>query len=188
MARVRAWVRVLHRDVGYALAGLVTVFCASGVAVNHVDAWNPSYARASSELALGPLPSGDLEQLERETVRRAGVDPREVQGRRLQSPASFQVFLEEGGEISVDPSTGRGTMLRVTRRPLLFEANVLHLNHAKGVWTWVSDAFAILLAGLALSGLFMLKGPTGLAGRGKWFVLGGLAVPVAFVALYYLSL
>lgn len=184
---VRGWVRVLHRDVGYFLTGLVVVFAISGVAVNHVESWNPSYARSSSAVAIGPLAATDLDGMEREVAARVPLDPAEVRGRRRASPSSFQVFLEEGGEVSLDPATGNGTLLRVARRPLLFETNVLHLNHLKGSWTFVSDAFAVLLAGLAISGLFMLKGRNGLAGRGKWLVAGGLVVPVAFVIHYYAS-
>ncbi|MCE9635249.1 MAG: PepSY-associated TM helix domain-containing protein [Planctomycetes bacterium] len=181
----RFWVRVLHRDVGYFLTGLVVVFALSGIAVNHVDSWNPSYARTTAAVDIGPLVAADLDGMEREVVARVPLDPADVKGRHRESPHSFRVFLDEGGEVSVDPATGRGTMLRVRRRPVLFEANALHLNHLKGVWTWVSDAFAVLLAGLAITGLFMLRGSNGLAGRGKWFVAGGLAVPVGFAIAYY---
>ena len=185
MSRVRHWVRVLHRDVGYFLTGLVLVFCISGIAVNHVDSWNPNYARTEAPLALGPLAAADLDGLEREVVARVPLDPSEVRGRRRASPESFHVFLDEGDEVTVNPATGDGTIVRVRRRPLIFETNVLHLNHLKGTWTFVSDVFAVLLAGLAVTGLFMLKGSTGLAGRGKWFVAGGLAVPVVFLVHYY---
>ncbi len=184
---VRGWIRTLHRDVGYFVSGLVLVFAVSGVAVNHVDSWNPSYAQTTTTLAIGPLAATDLDGMEREVVARAALDPAEVRGRRRASETSFQVFLVEGGEVVVDPRTGAGTLLRVRRRTFLFETNVLHLNHLKGAWTFVSDAFAVLLAGLAISGLFMLKGEKGLAGRGKWFVAGGLVVPVAFVIHYYAS-
>lgn len=182
---VRHWVRVLHRDVGYFLSGLVVAFAVSGVAVNHVDEWNPSYARTTSPIAIGPLTATNLDALEREVVARVPLDPAAVRGRRRATPSQFVVFLEDGGEASLDPATGAGTLLVVTRRPFLFETNVLHLNHLKGAWTFVSDAFAVLLAGLAISGLFMLKGEKGLAGRGKWFVAGGLVVPAAFIAHYY---
>ena len=185
MANLRRWVRVLHRDVGYFLAGLVVVFAISGVAVNHVDAWNPSYERTTTPIAIGPLSAPDLDGMEREVVARVPLAASDVRGRRRASPNEFHVFLDEGGEATVDPATGKGTLLVVRRRTLLFETNVLHLNHLKGAWTIVSDAFAVLLAGLAISGLFMLKGSTGLAGRGKWFVAGGLVVPVAFVIHYY---
>jgi len=63
----------------------------------------------------------------------------------------------------------------------------LHLNHLKGVWTWVADAFAVLLIMLAATGLFILKGKNGLGGRGKWFVTAGLLLPAGFVVLYYMS-
>jgi len=183
-ARWRHGVRVLHRDVGYVLTGMVLVFAISGVAVNHIDAWNPSYARDTQALELGPLPDAPLDALEAAVVARVPLDAADVRGRRL-ADDGFHVFLPDGGEVTVDPATGAGTLLRVRRRPLLFETNVLHLNHLKGAWTFVSDAFAVLLAGLALTGLCMLRGDKGLAGRGKWLVAGGLVVPLAFVLRYY---
>lgn len=185
MSGARRILRVLHRDIGYFLAGLTVVFCVSGVAVNHVESWNPSYARTERAVALGALPAGDLEAMEREVIARVPLSRSEVRGRRLESASSFRVFLDEGGEVTVDPATGEGTLLRVRARPVLFQANVLHLNHVKGSWTFVSDAFAVLLAGLAISGLFMLGGKTGFMGRGKWFVAGGLVVPVVFLVHYY---
>ncbi len=33
--------------------------------------------------------------------------------------------------------------------------------------------------------MIMMKGDRGLAGRGKWFVLAGLAVPVGFIVYMY---
>jgi hypothetical protein len=70
---------------------------------------------------------------------------------------------------------------------VLRDANYLHLNHPKGLWTYVADAYAALLLLLAVTGMFVLRGKKGLAGRGKWFVLAGLALPVAFlIVLRYL--
>ncbi len=79
--------------------------------------------------------------------------------------------------------TGVAVTTRPRERPVLFDSNFLHLNHPKGAWTWIADAFAVLLGGLALSGLFLIKGPLGLAGRGKWFVAAGLLLPLAFLVL-----
>lgn len=36
---MRKW----HRDIGYFIAGLTIIYSISGVAVNHIDDWNPSY-------------------------------------------------------------------------------------------------------------------------------------------------
>jgi len=55
------------------------------------------------------------------------------------------------------------------------------------VWTWVADVYAFLLLFMAVTGMFVLKGRQGLAGRGKWFILAGLVVPLAFIALRYLN-
>ena len=45
----------------------------------------------------------------------------------------------------------------------------------------MADAYAALLLLLAVTGMFVLKGRPGLAGRGKWFVAAGLLVPVLFL-------
>lgn len=186
--RWRRLFRVLHRDIGYLLFGLVLAYSISGVAVNHVADWNPSYSIRVSEVDLGPVPTdGGLDAMEEHVMQAAGLDAHEVTGRQRPGANQFIVFLQQGGEVKVAIDTGRGRMKRVTSRPGLFEMNVLHLNHLKGAWTWVADAFAVLLAFLAVSGIILLKGRTGLMGRGKWFVLAGLLIPIAFVVHYTMT-
>lgn len=190
---LRKWIRVLHRDVGYFLTGLVVLYSVSGIAVNHIDDWNPSYRTEVEPIALGPLgeagqdpfQSLGLDGLEARLVAALALDPAQVQGRRRTSPDEMVVFLPDGGEAKVDVRTGAGSLKRVHPRPFLFQANVLHLNHLKGLWTWVADAFGLLLIGLAVSGLMMLRGQKGFFGRGKWFFGAGLLLPLAFLALYY---
>ncbi|MSP93406.1 MAG: hypothetical protein EXR79_16700 [Myxococcales bacterium] len=178
--------RKLHRDGGYLLCVGTALYALSGLAVNHIEDWNPNLRAEQRPLALGPLPGGaDLGRLEAEVVRRAALDPHEVKGRHRAGPDAFVVFLSNGGEAKVQLSTGTGTLRRLHPRPLLFEANVLHLNHLKGAWTWVADAYALGLFYLAMSGLFMLKGRPGLLGRGKWLAGFGAAVPLGFVAWYH---
>jgi hypothetical protein len=183
--RVRRLIRVLHRDFGYFLVGLVVFYSVSGVAVNHIDDWNPSYSASVTPVAVAPLEGATLDALEREVVAKAGLEEDDVAGRHRPDPRTIVVFLPHGGEARVDIATGEGTIRRVRTRPFLFESNVLHLNHLKGVWTYVADVFAVLLLGLALTGLFMLKGRTGLGGRGKWFVSAGILLPLAFLVYYY---
>jgi len=80
---------------------------------------------------------------------------------------------------------GRGVHKRVSTRAVLYEVNVLHLNHIKGLWTWVADLFAVALCLLAITGMVMMKGQRGLAGRGKWFVGAGLLIPIGFIWYMY---
>ncbi len=183
--RIRKALRVLHRDVGYFLTVLVCLYAVSGIAVNHIDSWNPSYSRTRTALDVGPLADAPADALEAELARRAGIEPSEVTGRHRAGADEFVVFLPNGGEARVALSTGRGEMVRSTTRTLIFESNVLHLNHLKGVWTYVADAFAVALLAMAVSGLFLIEGRKGLLGRGKWFVAAGAALPVAFLVHYY---
>lgn len=180
----KSWFRLnrnLHRDVGYLVSVLTALYAISGLAVNHIDDWNPNYAISAGPVAVGPLDASDLDAAEARIVAALDLDPAQVRGRHHASPAELKVFLEEGGEVVVDPATGQGTIKRVQKRQGLFQANALHLNRLKGAWTFVADAYAVVLFYLAVGGLFMLKGKTGFMGRGKWLVAVGTLVPIAFL-------
>ena len=85
--------------------------------------------------------------------------------------------------MQADATAGVAIVEKPRDRFILRDVNFLHLNHPKGLWTWVADIYAILLAVLAISGLFILRGRNGLAGRGKWFATAGLLVPVVFLVV-----
>jgi hypothetical protein len=63
---------------------------------------------------------------------------------------------------------------------VLATLNRMHLNAAQGLWTWIADAFALSLITLAVTGLFVLKGPKGITGRGAWLTLLGCAIPAGY--------
>jgi len=178
---------VLHRDLGYLACALTALYAVSGIAVNHVADWNASYSTSLERFTLTPPAGASPEALQRALVGKLGLDPATVQGWHRPEPDRFVLFLPDGGEARLDVLSGAGTWKRLRTRPLLFESNVLHLNHIKGVWTYVADAYALVLLILAVTGLFVLKGEKGLMGRGKWWVLAGAAIPAAFVLYYYLA-
>src|SRR5262245_1888964 len=37
--RWRAWLRAIHRDVGYAAIGFTVIYAVSGIAQNHIEDW-----------------------------------------------------------------------------------------------------------------------------------------------------
>jgi hypothetical protein len=173
--------RALHRDIGYAAVALTLAYALSGLAVNHIEDWNPSYRFAERAVDLGPLPAGTLAEQEAFIVEKLALDPRAVRGHFQETEHVLRVFLTEGQEARVDVRTGRGQLKTLARRPVLFEVNTLHLNNLKGVWTWVADLFALALIVLAITGVTMMKGARGITGRGKYFIAAGLAVPVGFI-------
>jgi hypothetical protein len=185
-----AWRKVnrnLHRDLGYLTAGLTVIYALSGLAVNHMEDWNPSYDITHSDLSIGAIDSGErkgddrLDFMQDHVVERLELNPEIVKGRLDQGPERFQVFLEEGGEVIVNPTDGIGRLKIVKKRAFLFQINAMHLNSLKGVWTYIADIFACILLFIAASGVIMLPGKQGFLGRGKWLVGIGLMIPVLAV-------
>lgn len=181
----RKWLRVLHRDVGYVAVALTLAYGLSGLAVNHIDDWNPNYRFTETRFDLGPMPAGSPDRLAAFVVEKLAIDPRVVRGHFQDSETQLRVFLPDGQEVKVDLRTGRGIRKSITTRAVLFEVNSLHLNNLKGIWTYVADVFAVALMFLAITGATMMKGDRGLTGRGKWFIGAGLLVPIAFVIYLY---
>lgn len=175
------WNIVLHRDVGYALAALTIVYAVSGIAVNHINDWNPNYTFERVEQRFEPFPVSDRETMVKLAVERLELPelPRES---FRSSPEVLELYYE-GWSAEVFATEGRAVVERPRDRFLLRDFNFLHLNHGKGLWTFIADLYAGLLAFLAISGIIMLRGKKGFAGRGKWFVLAGLVVPVVFVVV-----
>jgi len=182
--RWRHLFRVLHRDIGYTCVALTLAYGLSGIAVNHIEDWNPSYKFEEREVEIPPPPA-TLNEQEAFVVKQLELDPATVRGRFLETDTQLHVFLTEGQEAVLDTRTGRGTLKTITRRPVLFEVNSLHLNNLKGLWTWVADIFALALIVLALTGAVMMKGDRGITGRGKYFIGAGLAIPVGFIIYLY---
>lgn len=171
----------LHRDVGFLCVGLTLVYAISGVAVNHVGHWNPSYRVERIETNIGPVAGS---QLDAATVREI-LDRLDERGKLENSyrpdPDSLQLFVD-GRSILVNLASGHVVHDRAVPRPGLREMNFLHLNHPKQTWTWMADLYAAALAFLAISGLLMMRRP--LLRRGLLLSGAGLLLPLLFLCFY----
>ena len=181
----RKLIHVLHRDIGYTAVALTLAYSISGLAVNHMEDWNPNYSFEEEPVDVGPLPMESYDAMQAHVVGALGIDPTLVKGRFMETETEFRVFLPEGQEVRVDVRDGKGLHKSISTHPVLYELNALHLNNIRGLWTWVADLFAASLIVLAVTGLFMIKGKRGLAGRGKWSVGAGLLLPVGFILYMY---
>ncbi|UXR63956.1 PepSY-associated TM helix domain-containing protein [Bdellovibrio bacteriovorus] len=175
--------RSFHRDIGYFCVGLILIYAISGIAVNHIDSWNPSYVITRSEQAVSDLPTNpESDEFEKALSQKLGITTSFRS--RVRDTQEEIIFFYEGSRVVWNETKQQAYVETTEKRPGLFFANYLHLNKAKRVWTYVADVFAILLIYLSLSGLFMVKGANGFGRRGWVLVIAGLVIPLAFYFLY----
>ena len=179
--RWRPWLRALHRDVGYLAVGLTIVYALSGLAVNHIADWDPN-VKSYEHTQQGPLPlpAQDDDAAKQVLAALHVTDaPRDV----YRASATQLEIAFDKRTVHVDTQTGRVVDEGQEPRLFLRTANWLHLNRGKKAWRWFADSYAVFLLYLALSGIFMLPGKRGIRGRGAVFVLVGVALPLAYLAL-----
>jgi len=180
----RWWFHVIHRDLGYLCVGLVVIYAISGIAVNHVQDWNPSYAVEHVRDNIGPIAESDAgDDATAHTVLERLRLPPDYRTLFKPGPNQLRIF-RDNHTIDVNLETGAVVQELVAERPFLHEANYLHLNHPKRAWTWIADAFAVALILLAVTGLFLIKGKKGIKGRGAWLTAAGIVLPLIFLLLY----
>jgi hypothetical protein len=167
--------------LGYFGVGLTLVYALSGLAVNHIADWDPSFEQISETHRLpAPLPpDADASSKRVLTALNITETPREVYA--AGDDAVDIVF--DRRTLHVTPSTGKVVEEGQSPRWFLRVANWLHLNRGKKAWTYVADTYAAILLYLAISGLFMIPGRKGLVGRGAVIAMLGAAVPVGYVVL-----
>jgi len=179
----RKWLRILHRDFGYFIVGIVLIYSVSGIVLNHRTDFNPNFQIIVSEVSID-LPAGPT--FSEEEVKKA-VEAIDEQVRYKKSYINKEGLLKvfiENGEVVVDPATGKGSMEYLKKRPLLYQMNYLHKASTISAWKWVSDSMAVLLIFVTVSGIFLLKGKNGFMRRGIWFLVAGLVTPVVFMIFF----
>jgi hypothetical protein len=180
--RWRAWLRAVHRDLGYLAVGLTFVYALSGIAINHVGQWDPNFKSVVETSTLeGPYPDEE-EALGAKVATSLGVAEDEVRAAFYDSDTVFEVSLADS-IARLDTANGKLKVASKEPRFFLRAANWLHYNRGKSQWTYIADGYAFLLLYLACSGMFMIKGRKGLLGRGAILILIGAAVPIAYVQL-----
>jgi hypothetical protein len=178
--RWRAWLRSLHRDVGYFAVGFTMLYAMSGIAMNHIDDWDPNFRASEISHKIAPLT---------DEMSDADATARVIAATGLASKVS-DVF-RAGDEVRLTFASGeKATAITDTvtvqyRRDRFFfrVADWLHATRGKQAWKYISDAYAVLLLYLAISGIFMIKGRLGLRWRGTSLIALGLALPIGYIVL-----
>lgn len=174
----RKWNNILHRDIGYLVVALTIIYGISGLAVNHVADWNPNYKIEKELIAIAPIAATESDAMVKEALEKLQLTLQPTSSFRP-DPETLQLFYDKK-TYSIDIPTGNVLIEQTKPRRVLYEMNQLHINAPKKLWTFIADLFALSLITMAITGMFMLKGPTGLTGRGKWLVGLGLLIPAMY--------
>ena len=180
MKQVRKWSRILHRDIGYIFIGTSIIFGISGIALNHMNDWNPNYTvenkkfTTSINLTKGIATKEDVVNL-----------VTEISGSKYMShyyPQTnwIKIFLKGGSSIVLNTTTKTGHAEFLKKRPVFYEVNYLHYNPNRW-WTWFSDIFSASLILFAVTSFFLVRGKKGITGRGGIYTLIGIVIPILFL-------
>jgi hypothetical protein len=178
--RWRAWLRAIHRDIGYLAVGFTVIYALSGIAMNHIDDWDPNFHATEITRKITPIPD-DLSDAD--AARRVG----EAAG----LTGKVDDVYRAGDEVRLTYASGSkvtaiGDSVTIqTRRDRMFfrVADWLHATRGKQAWKFIADAYAVLLLYLAISGIFMIKGKLGLRWRGAALIAVGLGGPLGYIVL-----
>jgi hypothetical protein len=177
--RWRAWLRAIHRDFGYLAIGFTIIYAVSGIAMNHVDDWDPSFDARERVVTITPV------------ADEASDDDAAAQVAKAAGTGTPTEVFRAGDEVRLTYDTGTtvtaiGDTVTIQERDERFFFRVavwLHAARGKDAWRYISDVYAVLLLYLAISGLFMIKGKLGLRWRGMILTAAGVAVPIIYLVL-----
>jgi hypothetical protein len=183
---LRRWNNALHRDIGYLCVGMTLIYAISGIVMNHFksgDFSHPDYSKSYKEFKVAPPANGVAGQEYVNLIL-------DQQGERkhfksfITGENYVQIFLTNGS-VYIDLTSGEAQIEQKTPRYVIKEFNLLHYNNLKRFYTWFSDAYAVALIVLSITGLFVLRGKNGIIGRGAWLTAIGILLPALFL-LYYM--
>lgn len=172
--KVRKWIIIIHRDLGFLMVGLSLIYGISGILLNHLEGNNFDYKidRRTEHI------SSNLSPQEVENIWKS--DSSKPKLNSVGTGKETYRLMIDGGIGYYDIQTGVINYETSEKSPFAYWINRLHYNRVKG-WMPIADLFAASLILLAISGLFMIKGKNGIAGKGKWYLLIGLILPVLYI-------
>jgi uncharacterized protein len=180
--KLRKWNRSVHRDFGYLFFGMVVIYALSGIAINHVNDWNPNYVVISEEIEITP-PADKPTKAELKNMIAPFDEDQNYKSHYFPNDEFVKIFIKDG-TVYINLVSGNGLIEKTLRRPLFREVNYLHYNPIK-YWTWFSDIFAGALIILGLSGLLIARGANGITKRGAWMTILGIIIPAIYLFIYF---
>jgi hypothetical protein len=182
---IRKSLRSLHRDFGYFVVGITFIYTISGIAMNHRQDWNPHYSLITEEVTIPATDQMEYSKTEINSLLGKFKSQPVYKKHFITKDATIKIFVSEGTVIYT-PLEGKAELELLKKRPFWFQINKIHLAQTDRLWIWISDAMAVFLLFVAISGLFLLKGKFGIKGRGLWLTSIGIVIPLIII-LFYLT-
>jgi hypothetical protein len=183
MKWLRRWSRILHRDIGYFFIGTSLIYGISGIALNHLQDWNPSYSVDLNQFNTSlDLRKNANEEVIEQLIEKEG-DGLAYKSHYYPENDIIKIFLKGGSNLLVNTITGDGKSEFLKRRAVFYEVNYLHYN-PNAWWMWFSDIFAGALIFLSITSFFIVKGWKGAWGRGGIYIVLGFIIPIVFLIIF----
>ena len=181
MKKFRKWNRILHRDIGFFFVGATIIYGLSGIALNHINDWNPNYFVDLTDFQTTIDLHKSANAKENILKLLDDVDNRRNYKQHYYPQRDYlKIFLRGGSSAVVNVETGEGQIEYLKKRFVFYQVNYLHYN-PQYWWTWFSDIFAGALIFLALTALFIVRGKKGAWGRGGIYIALGIIIPILFL-------
>lgn len=173
--KIRKWLRILHRDLGYFAVGITLVYSVSGIILNHKkQGVDPAFKTLFESTVISEnLSVEELKQYWKTEIQNTKIN------KVVQVKDYYKLYLD-GGMGDYTPGTGELNYETYQKRDLVFFINKLHLNQ-KSYWLGIADFSAIVLIFLAISGLIMITGKNGFKRRGVWFMIAGFLLVIVYI-------
>jgi len=180
----RKWNRAIHRDLGYFFFALTVIYALSGIAVNHINDWNPNYIITNKNISVHiPAYSDQIDKNVVLDILNQIDEKKKYKKHYFPGERQLKIFID-GGNVIIDLDSGDGIIEKIKRRPIFHAVNFLHYNPGKW-WTLFSDIYCGALIILAISGLFILRGKNGITRRGAIITIIGIIFPVIYLIFFY---
>jgi hypothetical protein len=159
------------------MAGICLVYAISGILLNHMDGSDPAYNTEERSVQIDK----GLTQEELKVLWNDKKDLPPVHKVMRIDEEHYRLMLR-GGIGVYNAANGHADYEIHSRREFIYWINKLHYNKVKG-WSVMGDLFAASLIFFAISGLFIVAGKHGIGGRGKWYLIAGILIPVIYIVL-----
>jgi len=172
--KIRKYLRLIHRDLGYLFVGISLVYAFSGIVLNHKKSGeDPVYSTVEYKETIAA-------NLTNKNIETYWVNnyPDIILKRIVKKNSNYKLYIKAGAGYYY-PASGELKFEIYKRNDLYYFVTKLHYNSQKG-WMYMADVFAVALIIFALSGMFMVPGKNGLKGRGKYLVILGIIIPFLF--------